>query len=83
MARSKGNGCKAVVCSVYGNRAIEEDAAETITMLKEHGFEVIASLEAVAEHSQDRTLASHRPDKREQRTAEHHGPQHYRKVCEV
>ena len=79
----KGNGAKAVVCSVYGNRAIEDAERETITMLKEHGFEVIASLEAIAEHSQDRTLASHRPDKRDKEQLSTMARSIIEKVCEA
>lgn len=58
----KGNGATAIVCSVYGNRAIEDAERETMDMLTKHGFKVVAGIEAIAEHSQERTLAAHRPD---------------------
>lgn len=58
----KGNGATAIVCSVYGNRAIEDAERETMAMLAKHGFKVVAGIEAIAEHSQERTLAAHRPD---------------------
>lgn len=58
----KGNGASAIVVSVYGNRAIEDGERETMALLQEHGFKVVGAIEAIAEHSQERTLAQGRPD---------------------
>lgn len=57
-----GNGAKAIVVSVYGNRAIEDAARETMSFLSNHGFKVLGHIEAIAQHSQESTLAAHRPD---------------------
>lgn len=62
----KGNGASAIVVSVYGNRAIEDGERETMAFLTQHGFKVCGKIEAIAEHSQERTLAAGRPD-----TADH------------
>lgn len=62
----KGNGATAAVVSVYGNRAIEDGERETMMLLKEHGFKVVGAIEAIAEHSQERTLAQGRPDEQDQ-----------------
>ena len=57
-----GHGASALVVSVYGNRAIEDGERESMALLKEHGFKVVGAIEAIAEHSQERTLAQGRPD---------------------
>ena len=62
----QGNGASAVVVSVYGNRAIEDGERETMRLLQEHGFKVVGAIEAIAEHSQERTLAQGRPDAQDQ-----------------
>lgn len=58
----KGNGASAIVVSVYGNRAIEDGERETMAFLRDHGFNIVGRIEAIAEHSLCRTLAAHRPD---------------------
>lgn len=58
----KGNGASAVVVSVYGNRAIDDAARETMAMLQDHGFKIIGHIEALAEHSQDRSIGAGRPN---------------------
>ena len=58
----QGNGASALVVSVYGNRAIEDGERETMALLQDHGFKVVGAIEAIAEHSQERTLAQGRPD---------------------
>lgn len=58
----KGNGAQAVVVSVYGNRAIEDAERETMAFLSNHGFKILGRIEAIAEHSQERTLAQGRPN---------------------
>lgn len=57
-----GHGALALVVSVYGNRAIEDGERESMALLKEHGFKVVGAIEAIAEHSQESTLAQGRPD---------------------
>lgn len=58
----KGNGASAVVVSVYGNRAIDDAGRETMAMLEDHGFKVIGHIEALAEHSMDRSIGAGRPN---------------------
>lgn len=57
-----GNGAKAVLVCVYGNRAYEDTLVELEDAAKEAGFKVIAAIAAVAEHSIARQFASNRPD---------------------
>lgn len=58
----KGGGAKCVLLCVYGNRAYEDTLAEMEDIAKECGFDVIAAITAVAEHSIARQYASGRPD---------------------
>ena len=57
-----GNGCKAVVVNVYGNRAYDDALLEEVNAAKEAGFEVISAIAAVAEHSIMHEYAAGRPD---------------------
>ena len=58
----KGNGARAIVVNVYGNRAIEDAERETMAFLSKHDFKILGKIDAIAEHSQERTLAHNRPD---------------------
>ena len=62
----KGNGAKAVLVCVYGNRAYEDTLAELEDTAKEAGFQVIAAVSAVAEHSIVRQIAAGRPDSQDE-----------------
>ena len=57
-----GNGAKAILTAVYGNRLVEDALVEMEDILKEQGFSVLAGVEAVAEHSIVRKFAAGRPD---------------------
>lgn len=57
-----GNGARAVLVCVYGNRAYEDTLVELEDLAKEAGFEVTAAVAAVAEHSIVRSIAAGRPD---------------------
>lgn len=57
-----GKGARAVLVCVYGNRAYEDTLAELEDAAKLTGFQVIAAIAAVAEHSIARQIASGRPD---------------------
>lgn len=57
-----GNGAKAVLSCVYGNRAWEDTLTELQDTLVEQGFICVAALAAVAEHSIFRQFATGRPD---------------------
>lgn len=58
----KANGTKCVVVAVYGNRAYDDALLELYTTCKEMGFNVIAAVGAVAEHSIIRKYGAGRPD---------------------
>lgn len=57
-----GNGARAVLVCVYGNRAYEDTLVELEDTAKQAGFQVIAAIAAVAEHSIARQFAAGRPD---------------------
>lgn len=58
----KGNGAKAVLIAVYGNRAIDDTLTELQDAMTEANFQPIAGMEAVAEHSLMHQFAAGRPD---------------------
>lgn len=58
-----GNGAKAVLNCVYGNRHWDDTLTELQDILEEQGFTCIAALATVAEHSIFRQFATGRPDK--------------------
>lgn len=58
----KGNGARAVILCVYGNRAYDDTLVELLDIAKAAGFNVIAAVAAVAEHSIVRKYAAGRPD---------------------
>ena len=57
-----GNGARAVLVCVYGNRAFEDTLVELEDVAKHAGFRVIAAVAAIAEHSVARQFAAGRPD---------------------
>lgn len=57
-----GNGARAVLVCVYGNRAWEDTLTELQDAAEEAGFAVVAAVAAVAEHSIFRQFAAGRPD---------------------
>lgn len=58
----RGNGAKAVLNCVYGNRAWEDTLTELQDTLEDCGFVCAAAVAAVAEHSIFRQFAAGRPD---------------------
>ena len=62
LAAVKGNGARAVLVCVYGNRAYEDTLVELADTAKEAGFRVMAAVSAIAEHSIARQFAAGRPD---------------------
>lgn len=57
-----GQGARAILVCVYGNRAYEDTLAELEDAAKQAGFRVIAAVAAIAEHSIARQFAAGRPD---------------------
>lgn len=62
IARLKGNGAKAVLVAVYGNRAYDDTLLELKNLAIQAGFLPIAAVAAVAEHSTMRQFGTGRPD---------------------
>lgn len=62
LASIHGNGARAILICVYGNRAYEDTLAELRDTACRAGFTVIAAVAAVAEHSIARQYAAGRPD---------------------
>ena len=58
----KGNGAACTLVCVYGNRAYEDTLVELEDAAKQAGFQVIAAVAAIAEHSIARQFAAGRPD---------------------
>ncbi len=58
----KGNGAVCVLLCVYGNRAYEDTLVEMQDIAERDGFQVIAAVAAVAEHSIMHQYAAGRPD---------------------
>lgn len=58
----KGNGARAVLVCVYGNRAWDDTLTELQDTLESCGFLCVAAVAAVAEHSVFRQFAAGRPD---------------------
>ena len=58
----KANGAKCVIVAVYGNRAYEDALLEMQDVATEIGFQVIAAVAAIAEHSICRMYGAGRPD---------------------
>ena len=58
----KGNGARCVIVCVYGNRAYEDTLAELKDVAENCGFQTVAAVSAVAEHSILHQYAAGRPD---------------------
>ena len=58
----QGNGAKAIIVCVYGNRAYEDTLAELLDCTQQAGFSVIAAVAAIAKHSIANRYAANRPD---------------------
>lgn len=58
----KGNGAKAILTVVYGNREYEDTLIELKDTLESSGFVSVAAVTAIAEHSIVRKFAAGRPD---------------------
>ena len=62
LAMLKGNGAKCVIAAVYGNRAYEDTLVQMEDYARNAGFQVIAAISAVAEHSIIHEYAAGRPN---------------------
>ena len=66
MKAIQGNGAKAILLCVYGNRAYEDSLVEMQDTLTAQGFRCVAAVAALAEHSIMHQFATHRPDESDQ-----------------
>ena len=62
LATLNGQGARAVLVCVYGNRAYEDTLVELEDAANQAGFQVIAAVATIAEHSIVRQFAAGRPD---------------------
>lgn len=69
----QANGTKAIVMAVYGARAQEDTLLEMADTAKACGFEVIAGVEAIAQHSMFAQYASGRPNVKDQQQLQDFG----------
>ncbi len=67
LGQMKGNGAKAVLIVVYGNRDYDDTFAELQDVLEEIGFVCIAGVAAIAEHSIMRQFAANRPNEQDEK----------------
>lgn len=62
LALVNGNGAKAILVAVYGNRHYDDTLLELQDVLKQAGFKPVAAIAAIAEHSVMNSFAAGRPD---------------------
>ncbi len=62
LSQIRGNGCKAVLMAVYGNREFDDTLLELQDAAEAAGFVPVAGIGAVAEHSLIRQFGAGRPD---------------------
>ncbi|MGI5957919.1 MAG: EFR1 family ferrodoxin [Massiliimalia sp.] len=65
LEKIKANGAKAILITVYGNRAYDDTLLELKTILTNSKFCCVAAVAAVAEHSIMHQFAKGRPDKKD------------------
>lgn len=67
ISKLKGNGARAILVCVYGNRAYEDTLIELKDLAVAGGFRPVAAAAALAEHSIVRQFAEGRPDADDER----------------
>lgn len=82
LSKCRGNGARAVLMAVYGNRAYEDTLLELQDTVKEAGFKVVAAIAAVAEHSIAHQFATGRPDAQDQQQLEEFARQIKKKLAD-
>ncbi|WP_305140786.1 EFR1 family ferrodoxin [Acutalibacter muris] len=65
LGKLKGNGAKCIIVCVYGNRAYEDTLVELKDIAENCGFQTVAAVSAVAEHSIMHQYATGRPDEKD------------------
>ena len=67
LRQMRGNGARAVLIAVYGNRDYDDTFAELQDVLEGAGFVCTAGVAAIAEHSIMRQFAAGRPDEKDEK----------------
>ena len=80
MASFQGNGARAVLLCVYGNRAYDNALAELGAAARRMGLQPVAAVTAVAEHVMERRIAAGRPDAADQETLKQFGQKIWEKI---
>lgn len=62
LRKTHGNAAKCILVCVYGNRAYEDTLAEMEDVARDSGYDIVAAISAVAEHSIMHQYAAGRPD---------------------
>lgn len=76
----KGNGARAVLVCVYGNRAYEDTLLELKNIAEQAGFLPVAAVAAVAQHSIMKQFAAGRPDEEDTQELQAFGERIYAKL---
>lgn len=76
----KGKGAKCVIVAVYGNRAYEDTLVQMEDHARNAGFQVIAAISAIAEHSIIHEYAAGRPNVDDYKALAEFGDQILKKV---
>ena len=66
ISRLQASGARAVLVCVYGNRAYEDTLVELADTAHMAGFQIVAAVAAVAEHSVIRRFGAGRPDQNDE-----------------
>lgn len=65
IAKVQGNHARCVIVCTYGNRAYEDTLVELNDIAEQCGFQVVAAISAITEHSIIRQYATGRPDQKD------------------
>ena len=65
LMKIRGNQAKCIIVCVYGNRAYEDTLVELQDIMENCGFQTVAAISAVAEHSIIHQYAAGRPDEKD------------------
>lgn len=82
LLRMQGNGARCILAVAYGNRAYDDTLLELKNTMKTAGFQPIAAVAAVAEHSIMRQFAAGRPDVTDAKQLQAFAQQLWRKLLE-
>lgn len=81
LSQVSSDGVPCAIVAVYGNREYERTLWDMFDVATASGFEVIAAVSAIAEHSIVRSVAAHRPDDKDCTTLSDFGKKIAEKVA--